>query len=97
MADEQASELQRAVERLTATIDQLRHELVRKDVYESDQRGRDREVNDLRDDLRETRDHVKGIEDKRAADRRLLMSAFVLPVLLLLVQLYLTTFSGAPT
>jgi predicted RNase H-like nuclease (RuvC/YqgF family) len=108
MADEPTTELQRAVERLTATIDQLRHELVRKDVYESDQRGRDREIADLREDVRETRQHVKNVEDKqesdrketenrRTLDRRLVLSALVFPVLILVLQLWLSTVNGGPT
>lgn len=91
------AELQRAVERLTGSIDALEKALVRKDVYESNERGRDREVQDLRDDHRELKATVVKVEDKRAADRRLLLTSLALPLILIVVQLYLAAQSGAPS
>lgn len=64
-----ASELYRAVERLASTIDQLRNELVRKDVYESNERARDREFVDLRSDVENLDRAVK--DDRRDLDKKI--------------------------
>lgn len=95
----ESTELQRAVENLTTTIGELRKELVRKDVYESDQRARDREVaevmNDVRDLKNDFADHKKSREEERKeadrerrADRRILYGAVLASVATLLTNLY---------
>lgn len=58
----ESTELQRAVENLTTSIQQLRTELVRKDVYQSNERARDIEIRGVVDSLRDLKDAV----DKRA-------------------------------
>lgn len=59
--------------------------------YQLEKEARDKEI-------RELLERVKGIEDarkeqdkQRAADRRLIFSALVVPVLLILLQVYLST------
>lgn len=95
----ESTELQRAVENLTTTIGELRKELVRKDVYESDQRARDREVaevmNDVRDlkadfekDKRQRVDEKREENKERRADRRVLYGAVAASVATLFTNLY---------
>lgn len=100
MTEASESELQRAVDRLTSVIEQLRVELVRKDVYESDQRSIEARMTNIAqtadtrsrgidEDLRSLAKQVQTAEDRRAADRRLLLTAIVIPMLLFIVQLYI--------
>ena len=115
----ESTELQRAVEALTASIEQLRSDLVRKDVYQSNERARDIEMRGLVDDLREIKDTIakdrrdiraelqkdrderatekKQAEQQRRLDRRALLTAFVLPALLLVLQIYLAAQLGGPS
>jgi uncharacterized protein YukE len=90
----ESSELQRAVESLTRSIDQLRSELVRKDVYESDQRGLNQRLTGIEAGLVTMSNAFEKVEERRAADRRLLLSSFALPLLLILIQLYLAARVG---
>lgn len=92
----ESTELQRAVEALTRTIEQLRDELVRKDVYAVDQRLMSAKVENVDDDVKELKATVAKAEERRAADRRLLLTAFVLPVVLIIIQLYLAAQTGGP-
>lgn len=98
-------ELRRAVDRLTTSIEQLRTELVRKDVYESNERARDAEVRGLGEDLRELKKMVdeherarladrKADEDRKLADRRLIVTALAAPIFIILVQIYLNSHIG---
>jgi hypothetical protein len=93
----ESSELQSAVESLTRSIDQLRSELVRKDVYESDQRGLDRRLIGIEAGVTTLGATVEKIEERRAADRRLVLTSFGLPLLLILIQLYLASQGVAPS
>lgn len=93
----ESSELQRAVEQLTKSIDELRSELVRKDVYESDQRGLDRRLIGIEAGLVTVSNTVEKIEERRAADRRLVLTSFGLPLLLIIIQLYLASQGVAPS
>ncbi|GAA3509935.1 hypothetical protein GCM10022234_00070 [Aeromicrobium panaciterrae] len=85
------SDLQRAVDRLTKTVEDLRATLVNKEVYQSDQRGVAAEIRNLKDDVEEMKDGQARRDTERNADRRLLIAAFVSPLLLLVVQLYLAS------
>lgn len=78
-----------AVADLKASIDGLRLELVRRDVYESDQRGVDHRFKGVEDDVESINRRMDKADDNRTADRRLLIAAFVSPLLLLVAQLYL--------
>jgi hypothetical protein len=90
----ESTELQRAVENLTRSIHELRQELVRKDVYESDQRGVADKIRALEAGIGVVGTTVDKIEERRAADRRLLLSAFVLPLVLMLLQIYIAAQVG---
>jgi hypothetical protein len=76
---------------LDRTINDLRRELVSKEVYSVSERARDAAMNDMKDDMRDIKNSVTKIEERRAADRRLLMTSFALPLVLLLINLYLAS------
>lgn len=90
----ETTELQRAVESLTKTIESLRAELVRKDVYAADQRSRDIQITSIRDDVATIKATAEKLEERRAADRRLIIASFVAPLLLLLLNVYIASQSG---
>jgi len=89
-------DLQHAVESLTQAVKELRAELVRKDVYEANERTRDQEVAGLRDDVVDLRTNVDKANERRAADRRLYLQGLVFPAAILLLQLYLAFQVGGP-
>lgn len=78
-----------AVKELRVAIKELETIFVRKDVYASDQRGVERLLADLREDVREVKDECEQIVKDRTADRRLIFTAIAAPVLILIIQLYL--------
>ena len=84
-------DLRKAVDRLSLTVDGLRLELVRKDVYESDKAAMLARILDAKDDIKEIKDGLSKAQNERNADRRLLIAAFVSTLLLLVVQLYLAS------
>ena len=91
-------ELVTAVDQLRKSVDQLRDELVRKDVF-------DQVLTNIRERFRNTEDDVKGInrrldqtDQDRKADRRLLIAAFVGPFVMLLIGVYIAAqVGGAPS
>ena len=98
-------DLQRAVEQLTATINQLRMELVRKDVYDADEARRTVALQHVVDDVaeikkdRETERRDKEQEQRdlakeRRADRRLLYGVALTQVAAL-VSYYFSAKGGA--
>lgn len=92
MSDE--AELARAMHELRATVETLRlsvDALVRRDVYDSDQRGVAARIDDVVKDVADIEKRMDKNEDNRNADRRLLIAAFVSPLLLLIAQLYLNS------
>lgn len=84
-----ADDLTTAVADLRFSIDQLRNELVRQDVYQSDQRGVAQSIASVGKDVNDLEKRVEKNEENRTADRRLLIGAFVAPLLLAVAQLYL--------
>jgi hypothetical protein len=84
-----ADDLTTAVAELKVSIDQLRTELVRQDVYQSDQRGVAQSIQTVSKDVSDLEKRVEKNEENRTADRRLLIGAFVAPLLLAVAQLYL--------
>lgn len=90
----ESTELQRAVEALTRSIHELRQELVRKDVYESDQGRVSDKIRALEAGVTGVANSVEKIEERRAADRRLLLTAFVLPLVLIILQVYIAAQVG---
>lgn len=90
-----ADELTTAVADLKRSIDDLRTELVRRDVYESDQRGVAQSIRTVSKDVDDLEKRVEKNEENRTADRRLLIGAFVAPLLLTVAQLYLRSQGAA--
>jgi uncharacterized protein YukE len=90
----ESTELQRAVENLTSSIQELRQELVRKDVYKSDQERVSDKIRALEAGVGAVGATVEKIEERRAADRRLLLTAFVLPLVLIILQVYIAAQVG---
>jgi hypothetical protein len=84
-----ADELTTAVAELKLSIDQLGPQLVRRDVYDSDQRGVSARIDTVERDVADVEKRVDKNEENRTADRRLLIGAFVAPLLLAVAQLYL--------
>lgn len=74
------AEVLRIVTKVEATLEQM----VRRDIYES-HREADRE------DVRELKARLDRAEEERRQDRRLLMTSFVLPLALIVLQLYLAS------
>lgn len=90
----ESTELQRAVENLTQSIRELRQELVRKDVYEADQRGVEDKLRALEAGVLANAAADEKQEERRAADRRLVLTSLALPLLLIVIQLYLAAKIG---
>jgi hypothetical protein len=90
----ESTELQRAVENLTASIQELRSELVRKDVYKSDQERVGDKIRAVEAGVTSVAASVEKMEERRAADRRLLLTSFVLPVVLIILQVYIAAQIG---
>lgn len=78
------------VRRLDEMTTQLRTDYVRADLYIS-QREADR------DDVADQRHRLDAIEKQRAADRRLIITAFVAPIITSLLVLYVVTQLGGST
>ncbi|SDC46787.1 hypothetical protein [Nocardioides lianchengensis] len=93
----ESSELRDAVTELKGSIDRLRDELVRKDVYAVDQKLLTKQIDDVDADVKELEGRIEKADERRAADRRLLITAFVLPLVLLVIQLYLAAQTGGPS
>ncbi len=93
MADDHS--LAAAVAELRTSIEGLRNDLVRRDVYDSDQRGVSGRFKNIEDDVKAINQRMDKSDDNRTADRRLLIAAFVSPLLLLVAQLYLQSQGAA--
>lgn len=75
--------LARSVDKLNVTIDQLRHDLVRKDVYDA-QRAADR------DRVEEVRHDINDLQEWRKWLSRGVFAALVISIVPSLVMLYIT-------
>ena len=73
----------------------LRDELVRKDVYASDQRTLQIEMHGIRTEVASIRATAEKQEERRVQDRRLIIASFIAPLLLLLLNLYIASQTGA--
>lgn len=91
----EATELREAMRDLKTSIDQLRNELVRKDVYDADQRGIEARFSNVERDVTDVEAKVDKAEERRAADRRLILTSLALPILVFLIQLYVTAQTGS--
>lgn len=88
------SQLARVIGELKVSIDQLRVELVRKDVYESDQKRVDLQLKVIERDVIEVQETVEENEKARKSDkdanRRMIFTAVGAPTFILVLQLFLT-------
>jgi type VI protein secretion system component VasF len=92
VADEPSnSELWRLITDVRADLSLRLDQLVRRDVYAARESARDRAQDALQRDIQEVKDDQEKAEDRRAADRRLVFTALIAPVLMLLLTIYLAS------
>lgn len=84
----ESGELKEAVQQLTETINSLREELVRKDVYAVDQRLMSERIERTDRDVIDLEKKVDGDISDRKADRRLMLSIGLGFVVSILVDIY---------
>ena len=84
----ESTELRDAVKELKASIDGLRHELVRKDVYASDKLLIANQFASLGKEVADLEKKVDKDIDDRKADRRLIVAAFLALVAQIVLQVY---------
>lgn len=89
LSNGQITQLVQSFAKLEAKFDSVISDLVRKDVYASDQRGTAHQLENVRDDVREVKGMCEEIAKNRREDRRLIFTAIAAPICLLIVQLYL--------
>lgn len=90
-------DLRHAIDTLTDVVKGLREDirgLVRQDVYDSDERLRTLAIKTVADDVADLKEELKRSNDRRAADRRLIVSAFIAPFVLLVIQLVIAAQTG---
>ena len=92
--DVESTQLQRSIDKLADSVEKLEERLVRKDVYESDQRAIRASLDDLKDDIQDVKTGVNKMEERREAERRLFLTSLVIPALLLAFQIYLASRVG---
>lgn len=90
------SQLTKSLDDLTHSVNQLRDELVRKDVFFEVQRNIDTRFKNLEEDVAEIRGENRVQADDRKADRRLLIAAFIGPLVMLLIGIYIAAQVGGP-
>lgn len=92
MADEPSnSELWRLITDVRADLSLRLDQLVRRDVYDAREAARDRDMDVVKRDIKEIEDERDRDADRRAADRRLIFTALIAPVLMLLLTVYLAS------
>lgn len=92
MADEPSnSELWRLITDVRADLGQRLDQLVRRDVYDARETARDRSMEALQRDIREIEEVREKEADRRAADRRLIFTALIAPIIMLAVMIYLAS------
>ena len=84
----ESTELRDAVKELKTSIDGLRNELVRKDVYASDKLLIANQFASLGKDVTDLEKKVDKDIDDRKADRRLIVAAFLALVAQIVLQVY---------
>ena len=90
----ESTELKDAVQQLTSTIEKLRDELVRKDVYAVDQRLMGAQIDAVDTAQKELRVRFDKAEERADANRRLFLASLALPIVLIIIQLYLAAQTG---
>ncbi|WP_069885286.1 hypothetical protein [Streptomyces luteocolor] len=92
MADDPSNgELWRLITDVRAEISARLDQLVRRDVYDARETARDRAMDALQRDIQEIEAEREKEADRRAADRRLIFTALVAPVIMLALMLYLAS------
>lgn len=92
------TQLTKALDDLTKSVNQLRDELVRKDVFFEVQRNIDTRFKNLETDIADIRGDLRSASEDRKADRRLLIATFIGPFVMLLIGIYIATqVVGGPT
>ena len=92
MADEPSnSELWRLITDVRADLTVRLDQLVRRDVYDAREAARDRDMAGLRREFEDAeREREKEVE-RRSADRRLIFTALIAPVIILALTLYIAS------
>lgn len=92
MADEPSnSELWRLITDVRADLTTRLDQLVRRDVYDAREAARDRDMASLRKDFEDAERDREREQEKRSADRRLIFTALIAPVLILVLMIYLAS------
>lgn len=76
-------------------ISDIRINMVRKDVHEAEQRTVETRLTNIERDSLALEAKVDKAEERRAADRRLILTSLVLPIIVALVLLYVQTQIGS--
>lgn len=82
-------QLVESIDRMRKAVDQLRDELVRKDVFLEVQ-------NNINTRFKSVEDDIRGVIDDRKADRRLLFAVIIGPFVMLLIGVYIAIQVGGP-
>lgn len=92
MADEPSnSELWRLITDVRADLTLRLDQLVRRDVYDAREAARDRAMQAVEKDVEAIQAAREKEADRRAADRRLLFTALIAPIIMLAVMIYLAS------
>lgn len=85
------SELWRLITDVRADLGQKLDQLVRRDVYDARETARDRAMEALAKDVAEIEKEREKEADRRAADRRLIFTALIAPVIMLGIMIWLAS------
>jgi len=88
------ADLTRVVAELRDAVNALRTELVRKDVYEAHRAADKDDVTALERALDKTNGRLDAQEADARAQRRLVLTSFVMPIVVALILLYVTSQVG---
>ncbi|MGV2914506.1 hypothetical protein [Streptomyces alfalfae] len=92
MADEPSNgELWRLIADVRADLSLRLDQLVRRDVYDARETARDRAMEAMQRDIDEIETDREKEADRRAADRRLIFTALIAPLIMLVVMIYLAS------
>lgn len=79
---------------LRSSISGIRRDMVRRDVYEAEQKGVIARVGETEKDIVSLESKIDKSDERRAADRRLIMTSLVLPIIVALIILYVNSQVG---
>lgn len=92
MADEPSlSELWRLIQDTRVDLGGRLDQLVRRDVYDAREAARDRDIEALRREAADAEREREKAEERRAADRRLIFTSLLAPLLMLALMIYLAS------